>query len=663
MKPVILLVDDEPQFERLVRQRLRKKIKAGQFELMFAKDGVEALDMLQNKRQIDMVLTDINMPNMDGLTLIGEIKKLYPLLKSVVVSAYGDMKNIRTAMNLGAFDFLTKPIDFNDLERTIFKTLEEVELLKKVEQVKALSQKNQDLIELDALKTKFFTNISHEFRTPLTVIGGMTEQIKEKPQKWLLKGMTTIERNVAHLLNLVNQILDLKKLEAGKMELNVVHADIVPLFYFLTESFQPIAESKDLKLQLVNHASEIIMDYDEEKVQRIIANLLSNAIKFTPQGGNILLKVEKTPPVLRFFIEDTGIGIATNEKDHIFNRFYQLNTTKLNQAKGTGIGLALCKELVLLMNGSIEVDSEIGKGSIFKVTLPIIQKNVANKIIKQEKKVWAVDKTMASSLLSKREVVIGTISPDLPRLLIIEDNREVAQYIINCLEEDYQLFWAKDGQEGINKALTFIPDLIISDIMMPNKNGYEVCDFLKNNFSTNHIPIILLTANVNENGKIKGFKNGADAYLVKPFDKKELLARLDNLLKIREQLRRRFTTDNAFVAEQIPQTDEEAFIFKVRSIIENKMENDTFDSSQLCKEMMMSKTLLYLKLKAMTGYSAALFIRLIRLQKAKKILESTNSSISEVAFGVGFKDPKYFSRVFTEEFGLPPSKMRKSRIV
>ncbi len=656
MTPTILLVDDEPQFERLVRQRLRQKIKAGAFKMLFASDGVAALKILQEHQGIEMVLTDINMPKMDGLMLIGEIRKAYPLLKSVVISAYGDMKNIRTAMNLGAFDFLTKPIDFQDLEKTISKTLEEAVLLRQIEQAKALEQEKNQLIELDQMKSHFFTNISHEFRTPLTVISGMNHQIKSAPVKWLDKGTTMIERNATHLLNLVNQILDLRKLESGKLQLNIIQGDALPLINYLAESFQTIAESRDIKLHYLNTTEEIILDHDAEKLQRIISNLLSNAIKFTPACRDIYLMVDSQPNLLKLIVKDTGVGIPETQLPNVFNRFFQAENEPINGQKGTGIGLALTKELVHLMGGAIQVVSQINKGTTFTVSLPVF-KNASIKSNTTFPEPQPTALLPNHPLISPNEVVAGVIAPELPTVLLIEDHPDVAQYIMTCLADNYQVDWAKDGEIGIKKALSDIPDLVISDVMMPNKNGYEVCETLKNDPTTNHIPIILLTAKASEKDKTEGLSRGADAYISKPFDQNELLIRLANLLAIREKLRKRYIAEEITPTIAEPQTPEEIFMAKVRAIIEEKMEDYRFDGNQLCKDMMMSRTLLFLKLKAMTGYSASLYIRLLRLQRAKKLLLTTDLNVSQAAYEVGFKDPKYFSRVFSEEFGIPPSKV------
>ncbi|MCB0589633.1 MAG: response regulator, partial [Phaeodactylibacter sp.] len=302
----LLVVDDEPQFERLILQRFRRSIREGKYEFVFAGNGLEALKLLKQDAAIDMVLTDINMPEMDGLTLVGRIRESYPMLRAVVVSAYGDMKNIRTAMNLGAFDFVTKPIEFPDLEATIGKTLKEAEMLRQAEAAKELKEKNEQLREIDDLKTQFFTNISHEFRTPLTVIYGMAEQIEENPDRWLGRGINMIRRNTQNMLNLVNQILDLRKLEAGKMPLRLIRGDVLPFFHYLFESFHSLAESRDIQMHFLSNEQKLVMDHDPEKLLHILSNLLSNAIKFTPEGGDVYFQVDNVADCLQIRVKDTG---------------------------------------------------------------------------------------------------------------------------------------------------------------------------------------------------------------------------------------------------------------------------------------------------------------------------------------------------------------------
>lgn len=386
-KPVkILVVDDEPDFERLIRQRFRKEIKNGNFSFLFAGNGQEAQTLLEANSDIDIVLTDINMPVMDGLSLLSYLRKDKPELIAVIISAYGDMPKLRAAMNLGAFDFVIKPIDFEDLKATIQKSIRELEVVRQAAKAQELTLMNEQLRQIDRMKSQFLTNISHEFRTPVTIIDGMADQILAKPERWLSRGVQSIKRNSALLLDLVDQILDLAKLDDGSMKINLIHDNIIDHLQRVIAPFYGQAESKNLKLILVNQLPELKMDYDPAKVQRVVSNLLSNAIKFNRSGGSIWIEIGKadTPGPeaspsgaaepngwLRLQVKNTGAGISSDQFDFIFNRFYQVDGSSTRGAEGAGLGLALVKELLALMDGQISVSSEEGETATFEVTLPI----------------------------------------------------------------------------------------------------------------------------------------------------------------------------------------------------------------------------------------------------------------------------------------------------
>ncbi len=516
--------------------------------------------------------------------------------------------------------------------------------------------------ELNTAKSHFFTNISHEFRTPLTIINGITEKMAENPEKWFHKGQKMIRRNSDNLLNLVNQILDLRKLESGDLKLNLIQRNIISYIKYIIESFQSYSEDKNIELKLDAPKAELIMDFDPDKILRIISNLMSNALKFTPEGGKITVKVSSitssSSPFLCLQVIDTGVGIPKNKLPEIFNQFYQVDSSNTRQSEGTGIGLALTQELVHLMNGNIKVNSQLGEGTRFTITIPIHTeaplKNIQNQISK------SID--LPYTVSGYEEIEISNIhnSETKPSLLIVEDNSDVVQYLVSCLEDQYHLKIAMDGQEGIEKAIQFVPDIIISDLMMPRKDGLELCQALKTDERTSHIPIVLLTAKADQDSRLEGLTRGADEYLTKPFDKKELLLRLNNLLSIRKKLQERYST----VQHPKPSDDptfqqEDEFILKVRKIIEANLDDENFGLLELCKEVTMSRSQLYRKIKALTNQSTSLYIRSVRLQNAKALLETTDLNIAQVAFETGFSNPSYFSRIFSEEFGFPPTKNRK----
>lgn len=686
MVPKILVVDDEPQFERLVLQRFRRQLRAGAFEFVFANNGKAALQVLAEQPDIQAVLSDINMPEMDGLELITTIHAEYPMLRVVIVSAYGDMDNIRQAMNQGAFDFVTKPIDFANLEATIQKTLREVEVIHKAKEAENLALKNEQLLELDQLKSELFTNIAHEFRTPLTVILGMAEQIKTAPEDWLDKGVTMIRRNGGQLLHLVNELLELRQLEAGKLRLNAIHANVVPYIKYMAESFRPMMESKDLMLHLLLSKDELLMDYDPERLLTIVSNLLSNAIKYTPSGGHIYLQLDQATESkiageapsahLKLSIKDSGIGIAEEDLPNLFERYFQadigaeaLESLGSGQLARSGVGLAFAAQLAQLMGGAIEVDSKLGEGSIFTLWLPIKNEQEQGEV-KSSTKDLVKEIASFSSLDAVESILTDTpaASSDKPLLLLVEDNADIREYLISILSNDYQLQVAKDGEQGIEMALAQIPDAIISDVMMPKKDGLELCDSLKNDARTSHIPILLLTAKADDLSRIEGLKRGADAYIGKPFKPEELKIRLEQQLALRKRLQEYFSskmldgTSTPSTQEDNPLFSnlEDSFIASFHQSLEENIEDENFGITEMCKAMAMSRAQLHRKIKALTGLSTSHYMRAIRLQKARQLLEKTDLNISEVSYRVGFKDPKYFSRTYSEVYGFAPTETPKT---
>lgn len=519
------------------------------------------------------------------------------------------------------------------------------------------------LLELNSIKSRLYTNITHEFRTPLTVIMGIASIILGHSEEKRL-----IERNSKNLLRLINQLLDLSKLDSGILKLDFIQADIVSYLHYLTESFFSMAAEKQIRLMFYPEVKKLVMDFDEEKIQHIIYNLLSNAIKFTPEGGKVILHLREIEQHhkawLQIKISDTGVGISKENLEHIFDRFYQVedtNTTKRTFA-GTGIGLALVKELVELMGGKIAVESEVGSGTDFLILLPI------RRATDTAKKDLSADIQKSNILLhtegSMPSLAWNMINQDeeRPFLLVIEDNRDVITYIESLLQKDFHIETARNGQEGIDKALELIPDIIISDVMMPEKDGYEVCQTLKNDERTSHIPIILLTAKATVEDRIEGLRGGADAYLIKPFHKEELFVRLEKLVGLRRALQNHYAkvgiiAKNA-LDKRTPSLDD-LFLQKLLKVVEENLGDDDLGVAQLCRAVNRSNTQVNRKLRALTGRTPSQFIRSIRLQKAVELLQTTDLNISEIAYQVGFTDPNYFTRSFSEEFGYPPNVIRK----
>lgn len=644
----ILAVDDEPQLERLIKQRLRKEFRQGSYELTFAENGHDALAALQESGGFDVVLTDINMPEMDGLTLLKAIKSNWPNQQVVMVSAYGDMGNIRSAMNLGAFDFVTKPIDFEDLKITIEKTAKGASLIKKGEQAEELATENKRLIGIDQLKNDFFTNISHEFRTPLTVINGMLQQLELDPHRWLASGLPLIKSNTHQLLDLVNQVLELRKIASGTLPVHWIQADIIEYLLYLSESYIFLAEAKDVHLSIESRQKTLIMDFDPDKLLRIFSNLLSNAIKFTETGGHIRFSIEVGRDQLSISVSDTGRGIPKDKLDHIFDPFSQSFEDDYQQ--GTGIGLAIVKQMTELLKGQIEVESQLGNGTVFKVSLPIHHraKLEENTLPREHRANYSVEQTLPG----------GSSSNGLPRVLITEDNPDIRAFLHTLLADRYDCMLAEDGEQGWEMLLEEIPDLIISDLMMPRLGGLELCQRLKEDKRVSHIPIILLTAKADLDTRLEGLRYGADAYLVKPFHREELLLQIEQLLDLRNQLQEHYK-NVALGLEPSNQATEDEFVLTIRNLVEANIDDEGFGIQEICRAAAVSRTQMHRKLKALTGLSTSHFIRSIRLEQAKKLLKTSDLNIAQVAYEVGFRDPKYFSKIFSEAFGESPANWRK----
>ncbi|MBI1226057.1 MAG: response regulator [Bacteroidetes bacterium] len=557
------------------------------------------------------------------------------------------------------------------------------------------------LKELDALKTRLYTNITHEFRTPLTVILGMTEELEvgswqssvgSQEQGRIGKTLGLVKRNGQNLLRLVNQLLDLSKLEDNSFRLRLQFGDIVPFLRYVTESFQSYANSQNLSLRFASTQEKLEMDFDPEQVQQVLTNLIGNAIKFTPPGGEVSVGMRDEesgirgvlgssltphPSSLIISVSDTGIGIPAAELPHIFDRFYQVDGSSTRAGEGTGIGLAHTLELVKLMQGKIEVESEVGKGTSFTVRLPMVHSLGTQPLTSPQPPdpLKGEPQPLISAELERVDISSNSMDSGSPlepvpkfrevrgqshesnHLLLIEDNADVVAYLKSILTEKYHVSVAYNGRIGIEMALENVPDLIISDVMMPEKNGYQVLDTLKNDELTSHIPIVLLTAKADAESKVVGLKRGADAYLSKPFNKKELLATLEMMVENRRRMVAFFASQMVVPSESI--VIEDAFIQKVRKIVAENYTDENFALPQLCDQINMSRSQLFRKMKALTDTSPSDFIRDFRMQQAKILLEARQFTVKEVAYEVGFKDLSHFSKTFQDAFGVPPSSFYK----
>lgn len=533
----------------------------------------------------------------------------------------------------------------------------------------AAKNRADQLQEIDLLKSKLYANIAHEFRTPLTMIKGNAEEIGEQFDGETFDRASSITQNSDKILFLVNQMLNLSKVEEGGIQVNYVRGDLVAFVGLVVESFQAYADLRKLGLHYEPKCPELMMDLDAEKLEESLSNLLSNAVKYTPEGGDVFVTVEvpisggseHPDPTSRQTVEisvrDTGIGIPKDQLGKIFIRFYRVEDKRFPYQEGTGIGLTLANEYLKMMNGSIRVTSIPDEGSEFVIVLPVTQNAEVTGAIPAKGNYTRMEGTHLLKF-GAVECISG-----YPRLLIIEDNKELIGYLTGLLKGDYQILTAADGTQGEEQAVAHIPDIILSDVMMPGKDGYQVCKELKNDFRTNHIPVVLLTARADISSRINGMEHGADAYLTKPFDKRELMACLHNLFVQRERLRLKYQSE---LYKRLPEENDgalsEEFLNKAVRILEQNYRNEKFRIEDLYLQLGISRVQLHRKLIALTGQSSSNFIRSFRLQKARKLLQETDKNVSEVAYAVGFPDPNYFTRVFTLEYGITPTEMRKTSV-
>ncbi len=515
-------------------------------------------------------------------------------------------------------------------------------------------QEAQRMHELDVMKMRFFTNVSHEFRTPLTLILTPLEKMlkadSEPPQ---LSQLQLIHRNARRLLNLVNQLLDFRKLEVQEMKLNLSEGDMIAFIRETVYSFSDLSEKKNIQLDFTSSLSILETTFDQDKVEKIMFNLLSNAFKFTPEFGVVSVSVKETETTneraLEISIKDTGIGIPLSKQEKIFERFFQndLPSSVINQ--GSGIGLSITKEFVRLHEGTIEVKSDVGQGSCFIVTLPL------KHVLHVENR--TVDDSSISMDVSSEDIQSDSVDKTkIPTLLLVEDNEDFRFYLKDNLRFQYHIIEAKDGVEAWSKALSTLPDLIVSDIMMPRMNGLELCKKVKSDNRVSHIPIILLTARSAEEQKLEGFESGADDYVTKPFNFEILQSRIKNLIHKRELFQKDFRRQIEIKGSNVVITSlDEKLIQKAIQYVEEKIGDADFSVEDLSRELGMSRVHLYKKLLALTGKSPLEFIRSLRLQRAAQLLSGSQLTVAEVAYQVGFNNPKYFAKYFKEEFGMLPS--------
>ena len=521
-------------------------------------------------------------------------------------------------------------------------------------------KETEKLQELDRIKTNFFTNISHEFRTPLTLILGPLEKLMgENKEESLQSQYQLIHKNADNLLKLINQLLDLSSIDAGKMKLNTDEVDAITFIKGITASFRPLADIKNVKLEFSSQLEQLDTYFDKDKFEKIISNLLSNAIKFTNEKGKICVSISiDENDAVEIIVEDNGIGIPKAELKNIFNRFSKVEGS--NVVGGTGIGLALVKELVELHKGTISVVSELRKGSKFRMVFPLkieYYKNLLLEAASQKEKVEQIrEEEKISEVIKKPDQFIESSEDNIPIVQIVEDENDIRNFIKENLEKEYKILESGNGKDGLKKSIENIPDLIVSDIIMPEMNGIELCKNIKTDERTCHIPVILLTAKSSVENKLEGLETGADDYLTKPFNISELKVRVSNLIEQRRKLRERFRKEILLEPKEIAVTSaDEKFLYRVTNIIEKHIADYNFTVDYFAREVGMSRMQLHRKLNAVTGQAASDFIRNFRLKRAANLLKGKHGNIGEIAYDVGFNNPSYFSECFKKLFGVLPS--------
>jgi len=530
------------------------------------------------------------------------------------------------------------------------------------EQRDQLISLSKQLEEATHAKLVFFTNVSHDFRTPLTLVADPVEQLLEDKSLTLkqLSLLKVVHKNVHILLRLVNQILDFRKYENDKLELVRANMNLRVQLQEWSHSFQTLALKKHIHfvLEVNDDRADYLMALDAEKMERVYFNLLSNAFKFTPENGTITVTLstlvkERGGRYARLVVADTGSGISVQYIRHIFDRFYQID---VNHA-GSGIGLALAKAFVELHGGEITVDSVEGKGTVFTVDIPMTVVEEPSAGLVQEPRI--TQQTVVEEL---EDMETEEQIPDENKecILIIDDNADVRDYVKSLLQEEYTVIEAPDGRAGLKKAMKYVPDAIICDVMMPVMDGLECCRKLKTELQTSHIPVMLLTACSLDEQRIQGFECGADSYISKPFNSKLLLVRLRNLMDNHKRLKQFFGDKTTLSKESVSEVDK-GFANRFRALIEENLADSELSVEDLGSKMGLGRVQLYRKIKALTNYSPNELLRIARLKKAASLLASSEKTISEITYEVGFTSPSYFTKCYKEYFGESPTDFLKRR--
>ena len=521
--------------------------------------------------------------------------------------------------------------------------------------------------KLEEMKSRFFANLSHEFRTPLTLIKGPLELLeREKNNQTVVKQIEIIKRNSDKLKELIDQLLELSQLENTTILLKASKENIVSLLKGLVSSFESLALQKNITLKFNSNIDYLNAWVDNSKFEKIINNLLSNAFKFTPESGTVEVGIKNITVDQNKFAEiiiaDNGIGIPKEKLNNIFDRFYQVDDSSHRSYGGSGIGLSLVKELIDLHKWEIFVESNAGKGTKFIIRIPLLDTylNDSEKIVfGNSSKTFIKEKANQELKLADKKITVNDnniSSNGKQSILIVEDSEDLRKYLSDLLKNNYTIFEAANGELGIKVATEILPDLIISDVMMPLMDGFEFCEKIKSKWQTSDIPVILLTAKASFESKLEGLEIGADDYLTKPFHSEELFIRIKNLLEQRKRIREKYNKEIETVSSSnIISTADEEFINKALSIVEKNIDKTNFNTEELAKELFISRTQLHRKILAISGQTPGEFIRIIKLKKAANMLLEKKLTVTQIAYEIGFASPAQFTRAFSKQYKCLPS--------
>jgi len=690
----VLLVDDEEDIHSVTRMALKGFSYQGkEIKFLHAYSGSEAKQLLSKHKDIALIFLDVVMEtNHAGLDLVKYIRDTlknhftqivlrtgYPgqAPEREVIAMY-EINDYKTKTELTTFKLFTVTLASLRSYDTITRLENLRQNLENIvkERTAELERKNVKIMEMDQMKTRFFSNISHEFRTPLTLILSPLEDFlvdREIPAH-KKDTMEMMHRNAVRLLGLVNQLLDLSKIDAGSMKLNLVYYDLNKVLRQIGRSFIPLAERKKIKFFVSIPEETFNCFFDRDKMEKILVNLLSNAFKFTPEKGEIHCFVTSKDSKrgddvrdIELTVKDTGPGIPAELLEKIFDRFYQVENGWKKETSGTGIGLSLVRELAALHHGEIRVESDVTNGSSFTVNLPLGKDHLKP----QEYNIAKPEEDDGQSLALRYcltdnykkgsdETYEITGNGDRPMVLIIDDNQDIRKHIRESLARDFIIKEAVNGKEGLEKAIAVVPDLVITDLMMPEMDGLELCTNLKTDERISHVPVILLTAKAEVEDKLAGLETGADDYVTKPFNNRELAARVKNLIDQRKKLRDKYAGQISLDVEEAKvDSIDEKFLERARKIIEKNISDCNFDVNSFYPEMGMSRMQLFRKMKALVNQTPNELIRNLRLQRAAQLLKHNYGNVAEVTYEVGFNNLSYFAKCFKDKFGLLPSEYQK----